>query len=157
MKKLRFILAALVVLSIVAGGVVLRPAAAQDDMMTHTCDSSTILLLFIAEYEFGYQNMEMDLSTFEKGQFAPLFESMMMMDDMMDEPMMEGTEEAMMEDDMMMSEDMMAEIDAMMMGDMMLPDGMEGEDEACTALRMDVQRFILAHYMMMPDMMEEGQ
>jgi hypothetical protein len=29
------------------------PATAQDDM-THTCDSTTILLLFLAEHEYGY-------------------------------------------------------------------------------------------------------
>ncbi|MCU0481757.1 MAG: hypothetical protein MUE54_11185 [Anaerolineae bacterium] len=77
------------------------PVQAQDDMMTHTCDSTLILLLYIAEYDYGFKSM-MDVSTFEKGQYAPLFEMMMaqMEEEMMteDDMMAEMTEEAMMDD-----------------------------------------------------------
>jgi hypothetical protein len=114
---------------------------AQDDMMTtHVCDSTLILMLYIAEYDYGFESM-MDLSTFEKGQFKPLFEAMMTMmdDDMMDDDM---TGDDMMDDDMM-DDDMTG--DDMMDDDMMvilLPGHIEGEDMACTALREEVEDFL---------------
>ena len=41
------------------------PSFAQDDMMdAHVCDSTTILLLFIAENDYDFHSM-MDVSTFE--------------------------------------------------------------------------------------------
>ena len=114
-------------------------------MMSHTCDSTLITLLYIAEYDYGFESMTMDLATFDKGQYAPLFDAMMMMDDeemMDDEPMMEMTEEAMMEEPMM--DDMM-----------MLPVlTVEGEDPACTALRAELDAFFykaLNEEMMMED------
>ena len=58
------------------------PMVHAQDEMSHTCDSTTIMLLFVAEYQYDYEPM-MDVSTFEKGQYAPLFDAMMMMDDMM--------------------------------------------------------------------------
>ena len=51
------------------------PASAQDSGMI-VCDSTLITLLFVAEHDFGYEPM-MDVSTFEKGQYAPLFDAMM--------------------------------------------------------------------------------
>ena len=110
--------------------------SAQDDM-THTCDSTLISLLLIAEYEYSFHSM-MDLATFEKGQYAPLFEAMMMMEEeMMDEEM---ADEEMM-DDMMM-----------------LPVGnIEGEDEACTALREELNAFLYTTFTSMMMEMEEGQ
>jgi hypothetical protein len=109
------------------------PVQAQDDMMTHTCDSTLILLLYIAEYDYGFKSM-MDVSTFEKGQYAPLFEMMMaqMEEEMMteDDMMAEMTEEAMMDD--MMMDDMM----------MLMPAVIEGEDEACTALRAEIEAYL---------------
>lgn len=153
MKRLSLIALVLIafVIGSVAGIVTTRntPAAqAQDggEMMTHVCDSSTILLLYIAEYEYGYHNDEMDLASFEKGQFAPLFDMMMMdMEDMGDEEMMD-MEEAMGEAEAAIME-MMGEMDGMtMLG------GVEGEDEACTALRDDVQLYLVSYlyaYMMM--------
>lgn len=116
------------------------PAAAQDDM-AHTCDSTTILLLFIAEYEYGYQPM-MDVSTFEKGQYAPLFDMMMAsMEEMMEEEMM-ATEEAMTEEGEMM-EDML----------MLAPPAIPDEDPACTELRASIEQFIYDQFSMA---MEEG-
>jgi len=113
------------------------PAKAQDDMMTYTCDSTLILLLYIAEHDYGFHSM-MDVSGFEKGQYAPWFDMMMaeMMeeDDMMteDDMMAEMTEEAIMDDSMM--EDMM----------MLMPAVIEGEDEACTALRAEIEAYLYA-------------
>jgi hypothetical protein len=121
---------------------------AQDDMTAHVCDSTLIALLYVAEYHYGFHSMEMDLATFEKGQFAPLFDAMMSMmeDEMMatEEPMMEdmmATEEAMMDDEMMV---------------MLAPAQIPGEDPACTGLRAELDAFLLTA--LKDDMMmEEGQ
>ena len=119
------------------------------DMMTHTCDSTLISLLLIAEYEYGFHSM-MDVATFEKGQYAPFFEAMMMMEEEMmdDEGMMESTE---MPEGEMMEEEMMDDM-------MMLPVGtIEGEDEACTALRAELDAFLYNHFSAMMMEMEAGQ
>jgi hypothetical protein len=123
------------------------PVQAQDDMMTYTCDSTLILLLYIAEHDYGFTSM-MDVSTFEKGQYAPWFEMMMAeMEEMTEEEMMEAemTEEAMMDDTMM--DDMMV----------LMPAVIEGEDEACTALRAEIEAYLyktISEEMMM--MEDEG-
>jgi hypothetical protein len=115
--------------------VVLAPVSAQDMMGEKVvCDSTLVTLLFIAEYEYGYEPM-LDVGMLEKGQFAPWFEAMM---SMMADGMME---EEMMSDDMM--DDMM--MDDMMMDDMMVtlvPGDVDGEDSFCTALRADVEKFL---------------
>ncbi len=119
---------------------------AQDEMMTHTCDSTTITLLFIAESDYGFHSM-MDTSTFEKGQFAPMFDAMMaMMEDMGDDAMMEETPMA--EDDAMMDDTMMD--DSMMLMAPVIAD----EDPACTDLRTELETFFYDHYSMM--MMDES-
>lgn len=120
-----------------------QQTAAQDEMMLHTCDSTLITLLLIAEYDYGFHSM-MDLASFDKGQYAPLFEAMMMMEEeemMEEEPMMEATE-AMMEEPMM--DDMM----------MLSVGNIEGEDPACTELRAELDAFFYAKFSEM--MMEEG-
>src|SRR5690606_37562351 len=131
------------------------PAFAQDDMMEeHVCDSTTILLLYIAEHDYGFHSM-MDVASFDKGQYAPLFEEMMaMMDDgeMMDDADMEATEEMM--DESMDEEEMM---DDEMMSTLELP-VIAGEDEACTALRAELDTFFYDALfgMMMDDMDSDG-
>jgi hypothetical protein len=137
----------LVLLVVLAAGLVaLLPAMAQDDMMTHTCDSTTILLLYIAEHDYGYQPM-MDMSTFDKGQYAPLFDAMMAAmesGDMM-------TEEPMMGDEMATEEPMMGDE----MGDMtmLMPLTVPDEDPACTELRASVEGYLYEALTM--GMMEE--
>ena len=82
MKRVLLIAAFALVLSAFVG-FSSRTAQAQDDMMTHTCDSTLIALLYIAEHDYGFHAMSVDVSTFEKGQYAPLFDEMMaMMGDM---------------------------------------------------------------------------
>jgi len=146
LRKIGF---ALVVLAIVVAGVL--PLAAQDDMEGMiVCDSSTIMLFFLAEYH-GYVPME-DTSNIERGQYAPLFESMMaMMDEEMmgeEEEMMESTEEAMMGEEEMM-DDMM----------MLAPPVIEGEPAECTALREASEAYLYDYFssdMMMDEMGGEG-
>lgn len=123
-----------------AGFTAALPALAQDEMMTHTCDSTTILLLYLAEHDYGYQPM-MDVSTFDKGQYAPLFDAMMA--DMGAEGEMMG-EETMGEE---MTDETMAPDEAMMdesMGEMtmLMPLAVPDEDPACTALRAEVEAYL---------------
>lgn len=130
----------------VGAGLTARTASAQDNMMTHTCDSTLIALLYIAEYNYGFEAMSVDVSTFEKGQYAPLFDAMMAMmsgDDMM------ATEEAMMGEEETMDS-------GEMMGDMVMltPGNIEGEDPACTALRAELDAFLYAT--LSEDMMMES-
>ncbi|PJF21973.1 MAG: hypothetical protein CUN56_08350 [Phototrophicales bacterium] len=126
-----------------------------DDMMLHVCDSTLITLLFIAEYDYGFHSM-LDISTFDKGQYQPLFDAMMMMDDDMMGDDMEDDAEMMDED---MDEDMGD--DMMMEGMTMLTPGhIADEDPACTELRNELDAFFyeeLSHAMMMMDdeMMED--
>lgn len=111
------------------------PVSAQDEGMI-ACDSTLLTLVLVAEYNYGFESMY-DLSTFEKGQLAPLFDGMMaMMEEMPEEEMME---EDMTEEDMMEEEEMMDDM-------MMLPHGdIAGEPEDCTALRAEVESFIYDH------------
>ena len=125
----------------------LAPAAAQDDdgdmAMEEgiVCDSTLITLLFIAEYEYGYESM-MDLSLFEKGQFAPWFDTMMsdmsMDDESMDD---ESMDDESMDDESMDDEPM---DDESMGGDMVTlePGNLADEDPACTELRASVEAFL---------------
>ncbi|MBC8172111.1 MAG: hypothetical protein H7X77_10580 [Anaerolineae bacterium] len=148
------------------------PTAAQDDAPV-VCDSTLVTLLLVAEYNYGYVSSMMSdeaamamMPQIELGQFSPFVTGMMMMEDA-----------AMSEDDMMMMDAMNTEVDklmamdsagimanyAMMMGmedETMMesmvtlePGNVAGENEACTALRADVEKFILAHVVAEANMM----
>ncbi|MBI5957930.1 MAG: hypothetical protein HY866_04295 [Chloroflexi bacterium] len=109
---------------------------AQDDMELVTCDSTLVTLLYIAEYDYGFHSMY-DVSTLDKGQYAPLFEAMMAMMES-DETMMEATPEG----EMMEStpeESMMDDMTTMLM-----PGTIEGEDQFCTDLRAELDAFFYA-------------
>jgi hypothetical protein len=129
---------------VLVGATQFRPARAQDEMMLHVCDSTLITLLYIAEHDYGFQSMEMDLSTFDKGQYQPLFDAMMAM--MAEEEAM-ATEEAMMEE---MPMEMMEGMT------MLTPAVIEGEDEACTALRAELDAFLYQTLTAEMMMMESG-
>jgi hypothetical protein len=135
---------ALVIVAL-AGAARFNPARAQDTMV-HVCDSTLITLLYIAEHDYGFTSMSMDLSTFDKGQYAPLFDAMMAM--MMEEEAM-ATEEA-------MEEEMAMEMEMMEGMTMLTPGNIEGEDEACTALRAEVETFLYNTLSAEMMMMEEG-
>lgn len=134
-----------------------QPVAAQDESGMVVCDAGTILLLFVAEADYGYAPEDMDLAMFDKGQFAPLFDMMMTM--MMDEDMMEEDDDMMMsEEDMAMMEEamdaMMEEMDMDMMT--MLSTVIEGEPAECSALREAIiEHIVLYNYADM--MMMEGE
>src|SRR5690606_17988967 len=137
--------------------------SAQDDMMEEkvVCDADLILSLYNAEYYFDYAAVHdavmmggmdpgFDLSQFEYGQFAPLFDGLMgMMDEsmsmgMLDEEVRTGVIEmmSMSMDDMTMES--MPE-DSMMMETVTLaPGSVSDEPAACTALRDNLRQFYTA-------------
>lgn len=130
-----------------------------------TCDSDLILSLYVAERYFGFAGvMDMmmdnstdtstmvDLNSLDKGQYAPLFTSLM---GMMDQNMMMPNS-TMTQSQMQSMSSMMTMSDADMMSQMqiVLPAGtdmssmstltsapMMGEDASCTMLRMQLNRF----------------
>ena len=136
-----------------------------------TCDSDLILNLYIAERYFGFGGVSsmmtgdsmLDLTTFDKGQYAPLFGASMT-----------TTPPTMMTQEQIQSTaDMMAMDDAALMEQMssMVPEGtnvdsmtrlsaaaVAGEDPSCTTLRSQLNRFysILAFQDMQMGMMGSG-
>ncbi len=103
-----------------------------DDMSMVSCDSNLVVQLYIAERYFSYGQMTtMDLTTIDKGEFAPLFDSMMSMPDM---------SSGSMTDDQMagVSDTMATESDMDSMSPAM------DEPEECSALRADLNRFFAA-------------
>lgn len=127
------------------------PIAAQDDMV-HTCDSTTILLLFLAEHEYGYAPM-MDLSSFDFGQYTPLFEMQMAMVDSGEAEMMSEEEATAMMEDL---STMMENREPMEGVTMLAPATITDEDPACTDLRTSVESFIYGHFAMEMMAAEQG-
>ncbi len=143
-----------------------------DHSMGVTCDSDLILNLYIAERYFGFGGVSnmmtgnasmLDLTTFDKGQYAPLFGS----------PMSMTPPTTMTQEQMQSTADMMAMDDATLMEQMssMVPEGTDmssmtmlsaaavaGEDPSCTMLRAQLNRFysILAFQDMQMGMMGSG-
>jgi hypothetical protein len=171
-------LGAVAIIAALAVGSVSSVFAQDDDMMgSVTCDSELILYLYIAEYYFGFADvlggmmmdegsdmMALDLTVYDKGQYAALFDSMMSMmsdDDMMmssvalsEEQMTTVAEYMGMGMDGMMS--MMGD-DAMMDDMTMLSSAMMDEADECTALRAELNLFYTAiAYSNEMMMMEEG-
>jgi hypothetical protein len=113
-----------------------HPAAAQD-MEPVVCDSTLVLLLYVAEHDYGFESMY-DVSTLEKGQYASLFDSMMAMTESMEstaEPMMEATPDMMTEEPM--GDEMMTTL---------TPGTIAGEPELCTQVRGEVESFLVAKF-----------
>jgi hypothetical protein len=73
-KALKFL--SLTLLVVMAVGLVLTsapsPTKAQDNGPI-TCDSSLVLMLLIAQQDYGFHSQTLDLARFERGQYAPLF------------------------------------------------------------------------------------
>ena len=137
------------------------PAAsyAQDDMAV-ACDSTLVTLLLVAEHDYDYlSNMmdgEMGMPNVDLGQFSSLINSIIAMMQAMemseeDMAMMEAMQPMLDEMMMMSREEMLQQYDMDMgmeaMDDMtVLPPGnVAGENELCTTLRADVEKFLVAH------------
>lgn len=113
-----------------------QPAAAQA-MEPVVCNSTLVLLVYIAEHDHGFQSMY-DVSALEKGPYAPLFDAMMSMMDSAEstaEPMMESTPEMMATE--AMGDEMMTAL---------TPGNIAGEPELCTQLRGEVEAFLFAKF-----------
>ena len=161
--------------------VLLVAPAAQAQEMTETpvvCDSTLVTLLLVAEHDYDYLSDMMMMAdnghmpNVDLGQFKPIIDSITAM--MMAMPQMSDSEMQMMATEEAQTMDLMAmsDVDLMKMwvketnmtGDVsamtMLTEGaVAGEDPACSALRTDVQHFLLVHIvadMMHADMMGSG-
>jgi hypothetical protein len=111
---------------------------AQGSMVT--CDSTLVTLLYIAEHDYGFHSMY-DVSQVDKGQYGPLFESMMaMMEATPETSMMETPEASMMATP---EGEMMATPEAGMTEGMTMltPGTVAGEDQLCTNLRAELDTF----------------
>ncbi len=161
-SSLRAAFAGLVALASVTFAPVHALVAQAQDSMAVACDSTLVTLLLVAEHDYGYlTNMkamgessgEM-MTEIDYGQYTPLVNEILMRmasmeGDMSGDEMMEG-------DDMMDMTPAQASISAFLTGIGMeapdfamytdLPAGdVAGEDAVCTALRADVQQFLLDH------------
>jgi len=117
--------------------------SAQEMANTVACDSTTILLYYIAAHDYGFQPMAVPAERYELGQFKPLFDAMMGM-----EGGMMATEEAMMATEEAMMDDSMTTMLSMAV--------IEGEAPECTCLRAEMENFFaekfgFAHDGMMMD------
>ncbi len=150
-----------------------RITRAQDKPLT--CDSTLVTLLLVAEHRYDYlTNMEKNTGAapnIEFGEYKPLLENIMSMMMAMQQNMTQEEMDSMQSEEMMMS-DMMGktnkEIIDEYLGSMMMDDGsmaeatpdamgsmdamsalptgeLASEDPACTALRTDVEHFLLVH------------
>ncbi len=150
-KRVLFSLIVLVMAALGIGNSLL----AQDAMEKVVCDSDLVLSLYTAEYYLGFgavlgelatSGMQVvDVSTIDKGAYAPAFDAMM---GMMDESMA-------MENGAVSAEVIAEVVKAMgmpmdeMMGMMEMPEGatalvpvsVEGEPQACTDLRAELNHF----------------
>lgn len=80
MRKVVFVLAALVLALGVFAFPSVRSVNAQEGTPSTVCDSTVMLLLYIAQHDYGFQSTTMDVNMFDRGQFGPWFDSMMMME-----------------------------------------------------------------------------
>ncbi len=150
-----------------------RVTRAQDKPLV--CDSTLVTLLLVAEHNYDYiSSMEKNgskIPNIEYGEYKPLLDNIvMMMTNMQQNMTQEQMDAAAMEEKtmgemmpmsnkeiidqylkgMMMSDGSMAEATPDAMGSMdamtQLPTGaLANEDPACTALRTDVEHFLLVH------------
>ncbi len=153
-----------VIFALVSMLLVVPSTQAQEMSDPVVCDSTLVTLLLVAEYNYDYLSNMMTMDgghapNVELGQYKPLIDDIIAMmtsmhGDMSDEDMqMMATEEAQTMDMMSMSDedlmkmwmDDMNMTDDMSMMTMLAPGDVAGEDPACTALRADVQHFLLVH------------
>jgi hypothetical protein len=117
-------------------------ASAQDEKIV--CDWTLITMLYVSEHVYGHFPMT-DVSNFEFGQYAPLFEAMMAEMEMEATPEAEMTEEAAME----ATEEAAMEPTEEVEGMVLLAHGdIPGEPQACTDLRHELDAWFLDHFNM---------
>lgn len=154
-------LGALLLVTVLAFGL-LPVASAQDDMSV-VCDSTLVTLLLIAEHDYGYLSHmlgdEMAAPNIDYGQFSHLINdivSQMQTMGMSEEAMATAESMQMTLDTMlgMSTNEILHSYDMAMMSDgmgeetmmtVLTPGKVAGENELCTSLRADVEKFIVAH------------
>lgn len=138
---------ALVAVFVASFGFVQTNTVVAQDEDPIVCDWTLITLLYIAEHDYGYFPMT-DVSNFDFGQYAPLFEAMMA--EM--EAEMEPTEESA---EMEPTEEPAMEPTEEPMGTFLEHGDIEGEPQACEDLRHELDAWFLDHFMMGMEMGEE--
>jgi cytochrome oxidase Cu insertion factor (SCO1/SenC/PrrC family) len=128
MRSLRLLLAAALALLFSISAWAPRPTAAQE-MQPHACDATLISLLYMAEHEYGFTSPTLDLSTFAKGQFQPLFDALMSMG---------------MEASMATPVAVEPTMDSRM--NLLPVVALPNEDPACTTLRTELDAFLAAQW-----------
>lgn len=76
MAKRVFVLLAFVLVMAVFAAPMARPTSAQETTPTTVCDSTLMLLLYIAQHDYGFQSTS-DLNIFDRGQYSLWFNNMM--------------------------------------------------------------------------------
>jgi hypothetical protein len=125
-----------------------------DENVLTQCDSTLILLTYIAQRDYGFEPM-VDLTTFELGQFTSDFQTLMAGGDM--EADMDATEEGeAMDEEMMATEEAAAGTTAdQALNTVTLEPGIvANEDPACTLLREEVEAYLIGE--IRGEMMESG-
>jgi hypothetical protein len=146
---------ALVVVSLgvplVAQDATATPADSTGEMGTGTltnCDSSLILLAGLAQRFFGFTGgTDLDMTTFEYGQYTPLFDMSGMSGTMGGtEPSMSATAEVMATAEAMVTVDPMAPT-PMTSSVFLNPPMLADENVSCTQLRASLEAFFAAEFM----------
>lgn len=142
-----------------AVGVLATPVLfAQEDEDTVTCSSDLIVMLYVAERYFDYANIHgmamdtdteaLDLTTIDRGQFAPAFDAMMLTmgeDSMTDESAASDLADLMAMDESELNDQLAGDMDT---SDMTMtpltPAVVEDEPEECAQLRAELTHFFTA-------------
>jgi hypothetical protein len=170
------LLSLFVILSVLAGGVLVyaQDATTEAGSMI-TCDSTLVTLLLVAEHDYDYLSAKMDMGeevpAIDYGQYGPVIDAIVaMMMQMQDEAAM-ATAEAMTEEQMAAHDQMLTEMMTMDTAGMvasymssmnmtmeegtttLTPGNVANEDPVCAEVRADVEKFILAHILTEMSMM----
>lgn len=123
------------IFALVLGVFVARPAHAQEGTPATVCDSTLMLLLFIAQHDYGFQSA-VDVNSFDRGQFTPWFDAQgeTATSDMV------ATAEA---EEASTGTDATAEADAPPLT-VLVPGVVVGEAVECTALRAELENFFVS-------------
>ena len=127
------------IFALVLGVFVARPAHAQEDTPTTVCDSTLMLLLFIAQHDYGFQSA-VDVNTFDRGQFGPWFDAHSAATSGAAGTDAVATAEA---GDASVGTDATAEADAPPLT-VLVPGVVAGEAVECTALRAELENFFVS-------------
>ncbi len=133
-----------------------RPSVLAQDSQPVVCDSTLALLLLVAEHDYGYLSNKPALPNIDLGQYAPLIDQIIALKQSVETNPEESaavqTRQRLIDSMMTLStNDLLAQdrsmgIDATGGAGMVLADGsIVSENERCTSVRADVEKFLIAH------------